>query len=126
MILKFDDKIPIYLQIQNYLNRQIISGKILPGAQLPSVRQLAVEVTANVNTVQRALSQMIDEKIIVPQRGRGNFVTVDVELIEQLKMKLIDEQFALVYRQLHDLNFSDAEIIDKFVEYVKNRGALDE
>ncbi|WP_125710842.1 GntR family transcriptional regulator [Companilactobacillus zhongbaensis] len=124
--MKFDDKIPIYLQIQNYLNRQIISGKILPGAQLPSVRQLAVEVTANVNTVQRALSQMIDEKIIVPQRGRGNFVTVDVELIEQLKMKLIDEQFALVYRQLHDLNFSDAEIIDKFVEYVKNRGALDE
>lgn len=126
MVLKFDDKIPIYLQIQNYLNRQIISGKILPGAQLPSVRQLAVEVTANVNTVQRALSQMIEEKIIVPQRGRGNFVTVDVELIEQLKMKMIDEQFALVYRQLHDLNFSDAEIIDKFVEYVKNRGALDE
>lgn len=126
MVLKFDDKIPIYLQIQNYLNRQIISGKILPGAQLPSVRQLAVEVTANVNTVQRALSQMIEEKIIVPQRGRGNFVTVDVELIEQLKMKMIDEQFALVYRQLHDLNFSDAEIIDKFVEYVKDRGALDE
>lgn len=126
MILKFDDKIPIYLQIQNYLNRQIISGELAPGVQLPSVRQLAVNVTANVNTVQRALSQMIDEKIVVPQRGRGNFVTVDVELIEQLKLKLVDEQFALVYDQLRALKLSDSEIIDKFVEYVKDRGALDE
>lgn len=124
--MKFDDKIPIYLQIQNYLNRQIISGELAPGVQLPSVRQLAVNVTANVNTVQRALSQMIDEKIVVPQRGRGNFVTVDVELIEQLKLKLVDEQFALVYDQLRALKLSDSEIIDKFVEYVKDRGALDE
>ncbi|WP_125770727.1 GntR family transcriptional regulator [Companilactobacillus furfuricola] len=124
--MKFDDKIPIYLQIQNYLDRQIISGELAPGDRLPSVRQLAVDVTANVNTVQRALSEMIDEKIIVPQRGRGNFVTVDVDLIAQLRLKLVDEQFALVYDQLRALNFSDSEIIDKFVEYVKDRGALNE
>ena len=53
--MKFDDKIPIYYQIKNYIYRQIIIGELAPGDKLPAVRQLAVDLTVNVNTVQRAL-----------------------------------------------------------------------
>lgn len=125
-VLKFDDKIPIYLQIQNYLNHQIIAGKIKPGEKLPSVRQLAVDVTANVNTVQRSLSQMTDERIIESQRGRGNFVTTDTDRISKLKDRLVREQLSVAYEQLHSLNLTDEEIIAEFQQYVLDRGATNE
>ncbi len=119
--MKFDDKIPIYLQIQNYLYHQIITGDIKPGAKLPSVRQLAIDVTANVNTVQRSLSAMVNDNIIESQRGKGNFVTEDTGLIQQLKNRLVIEQISLAYDQLHALDLTDAEIITEFQKYVEDR-----
>ena len=119
--MKFDDKIPIYLQIQNYLYHQIINGDIKPGAKLPSVRQLAIDVTANVNTVQRSLSAMVNDNIIESQRGKGNFVTEDTGLIQQLKNRLVIEQISLAYDQLHALDLTDAEIITEFQKYVEDR-----
>ena len=120
--MKFDDKVPIYYQIKNYLYRQIITGQIKPGAKLPSVRQLAIDVTANVNTVQRALSEMIANKIIEPQRGKGNFVTDDTSLIQNLKQEVVTKQLAIAYQQLHDLGLSDEEILSEFKNYIENRG----
>ncbi|WP_125764649.1 GntR family transcriptional regulator [Companilactobacillus hulinensis] len=118
--MKFDDKVPIYYQIKNYLYHQIITGELQPGEKLPSVRQLAIDVTANVNTVQRALSEMITEEVIVPQRGKGNFVTTDVKEIEQLKSKLVNEQISLAYQQLHALDLSDDEILTEFKQFMED------
>lgn len=116
--MEFDDKVPIYFQIKNYLYHQIITGILAPGDKLPSVRQLAVDVTANVNTVQRALTEMIDEKIIISQRGKGNFVTEDTDEIKQLKEKLVTEQISLSYHQLHALNLTDDDILTEFKNYM--------
>lgn len=124
--MKFDDKIPIYLQIKSYLYRQIITGQLQPGEKLPSVRQLAVDVTANVNTVQRSLSEMINEQIIDSQRGKGNFVTEDQQMIQRLKNKLVTQQIELVYKQLHAFNLSDDEIIAEVTRYIQDRGAINE
>ena len=126
--MNFDDKVPIYYQIKEYLYlyHQIVTGTLAPGVKLPSVRQLAVDVTANVNTVQRALTEMLDEKIIESQRGKGNFVTEDVQSIKQLKDKLVIEQISLTYQQLRALNLTDDEIITEFKNYMKNRSEIDE
>lgn len=123
--MEFDDKVPIYFQIKNHLYHQIITGILAPGDKLPSVRQLAVDVTANVNTVQRALTEMIDEKIIISQRGKGNFVTEDTDEIKQLKEKLVTEQISLSYHQLHALNLTDDDILTEFKNYM-NRSKQDE
>lgn len=56
--MEFKDNIPIYLQIEQYLYRQIALGKMKAGEKIPSVRKLALELTVNVNTVQRALQEM--------------------------------------------------------------------
>ncbi|BAN74901.1 putative transcriptional regulator [Lacticaseibacillus casei DSM 20011 = JCM 1134 = ATCC 393] len=48
--MEFDDKVPIYLQIKQYLYQAIITDRLKSGAQLPAVRQLAAELTVNVNT----------------------------------------------------------------------------
>ncbi|NLR31598.1 GntR family transcriptional regulator [Levilactobacillus tujiorum] len=120
--MNFDDKVPIYYQIENHLYHEMIAGTLKPGEKLPSVRQLAVDVTANVNTVQRALSEMIAAGIIESKRGRGNFVTMEVEKIEQLKVKLVTAQLAQVYDQLHALNLSDEEIMTSLQHYIQQRG----
>ncbi len=88
--MEFDDKVPIYYQIKTVIYDQIIAGQLAPGDKLPAIRQLAVSLTVNVNTVQRALREMIDEGVVISQRGRGNFVTSNAEIVEQLKQELID------------------------------------
>lgn len=119
--MKFDDKVPIYFQIKNYLYHQIVTGILQPGEKLPSVRQLAIDVTANVNTVQRALTEMLSEEIIVSQRGKGNFVTTDVDSIQQLRNQLVEEQLSLMYKELHALNLTDEEILSEMKSYMESR-----
>jgi DNA-binding transcriptional regulator YhcF (GntR family) len=119
--LKFDDKVPIYYQIKQHMYHEMIDGSLPPGAKLPAVRQLAVDLTVNVNTVQRALSEMIAEGTLTSQRGKGNFVTDDPEKIARLQSELVTEQLALAYQQLHALNLNDADIIQRMQQYIEQR-----
>ncbi|MFC6206331.1 GntR family transcriptional regulator [Levilactobacillus tongjiangensis] len=120
--MQFDDKVPIYYQIKNHIYHEMMTGQLVAGAKLPAVRQLAVDLTVNVNTVQRALGEMIQEGTIESQRGKGNFVTTDTTRIAQLKEQLVVEQLERVYQQLHALNLSDDEIIASLKQYIEQRG----
>jgi len=124
--MKFDDKVPIYYQIKNYLYHEMMTGALKPGDKLPAVRQLAVDLTVNVNTVQRALGGMITEGILESQRGKGNFVTMDEQRISQLKEQLVMEQLERVYEQLHALNLTDEQIIASLKQYIAQRGQRDD
>lgn len=124
--MKFDDKVPIYYQIKQHIYHEMMTGKLEPGAQLPAVRQLALTLTVNVNTVQRALSEMIAEGTLTSQRGKGNFVTTDTTRISALKKQLVTSELATFYAQLHALNLTDAEIISQLQNYVAQRGKQDE
>lgn len=119
--MKFQDNIPIYLQIEDNLYQEIALGHLKPGDQLPSVRQLAVQQTANVNTVQRALRQMNERGIIFTKRGQGNFVTTDQKLLAQTKQRLVTEQLAKFVAGLRDLGLSDAEIEAALSDYLQNK-----
>ncbi|MCZ3394263.1 GntR family transcriptional regulator, partial [Enterococcus faecium] len=57
--MKFDDKIPIYYQIKQYIYKEIIINHLTPGSKVPAVRQLALDLAVNVNTVQRSLRELI-------------------------------------------------------------------
>ncbi|MCH4164010.1 MAG: GntR family transcriptional regulator [Lentilactobacillus diolivorans] len=119
--MQYDDKIPIYYQIKNFIYREIIVGNLKLGEQLPAVRQLAVDLTVNVNTIQRALSELIVEKVIESKRGKGNFVTEDETKIDDLRRRLIDEYLSDAYNNLHQLNVSDQEIIEYLNQYIEDR-----
>ncbi|KRL48308.1 transcription regulator [Levilactobacillus spicheri DSM 15429] len=120
--VQFDDKVPIYYQIKNYLYHRIVAGDLQPGEKLPAVRQLAVDLTVNVNTVQRALSEMIHEEILVSKRGRGNFVTEEPAKIAALKQRLITAYIQELYTQLHALKLSDRDIVTEIQHYIQTRG----
>lgn len=87
--MKFEDNLPIYYQIEQQLYYDIVLGKLQPGEKMPSVRQLALDFTVNINTAQHVLSNMQDKGIIYSKRGLGSFVTDDVNLILVLKDEII-------------------------------------
>ncbi|MTV82307.1 GntR family transcriptional regulator [Secundilactobacillus folii] len=124
--MNFDDKVPIYYQIKTVIYDRIIAGELAPGEKLPAVRQLAVSLTVNVNTVQRALREMIEEGVVTSQRGRGNFVTTDTNVIETLRQDLITRNLKQLYERLHRLNIDDQEIINELVTYIERRARQNE
>ncbi|MBO7132182.1 GntR family transcriptional regulator [Candidatus Saccharibacteria bacterium] len=72
---------PVYLQIAEKLATQIFGGKLGPGAQLSSVREIALSERVNPNTVQKALGELERDGLILSRSTNGKFVTEDVELI---------------------------------------------
>lgn len=73
--LDYASGIPIYVQIKDALRRAIVTGAQPLGTQLPTVRQLAVDLRINPNTVNRAYAELEGEGLLSSQRGRGTFVT---------------------------------------------------
>ena len=65
---------PIYAQLDRSIRAAIATGKLGPGAQLPTVRQLAVELAVNANTVARVYAQLERDGILETRRGVGTFV----------------------------------------------------
>ena len=84
---KFDNNIPIYLQLVEQVKEDIISGKISAGERLPSVRDLALQLKVNPNTVQKALVELENTGLVFTERTNGKFVTEDKLLIEKYKQE---------------------------------------
>ena len=72
--LDYRDARPIYSQIVDNFRSQIVSGILLPGEKLPSVRELAGELTINPNTIQRAYRELEMDGWIASVPGKGSFV----------------------------------------------------
>lgn len=66
-----DNGVPIYEQLVNQFKYSIAEGSLVPGQLVPSVRELAKQLTLNPNTVQRAFQQLQSEEILEALRGRG-------------------------------------------------------
>src|SRR6478672_13340583 len=65
---------PIYAQLDRSIRAAIATGTLAPGSQLPTVRQLAVDLAVNANTVARVYAQLERDGILETQRGVGTFV----------------------------------------------------
>lgn len=88
----FDNERPIYIQLVEKIRIDIVSGKFKKGQRLPSVRELALMLKVNPNTMQKALAELENEKLIYTERTNGKFVTEDEKLIEKTKKNLAKEK----------------------------------
>lgn len=70
----FRSPAPIYAQIVEQIQQQVLSGQLKPGDQLPTVRQLAAELRVNFNTVARAYRILDESGLISTQQGRGTYI----------------------------------------------------
>lgn len=91
IILDYSDKRPIYEQIVERFQMLIVNGIMEADERLPSVRALAVELSINPNTIQRAYTELEREGFIYSVKGRGNFVKRDEALFRKLKQNLLVE-----------------------------------
>src|SRR5512144_1054307 len=73
--IDFRSGLPIYAQIVNQVEAQVVGGVLKPGDQLPTVRALAEELRVNFNTVARAYRILDEAWIISTQQGRGTYIT---------------------------------------------------
>ena len=85
MEFTFDNNIPIYLQLMEYLKIYLISGTFKSGEKLPSVREFATTFKVNPNTMQKALAELESMRLIYTERTNGKYVTNDTKLIAKLK-----------------------------------------
>ena len=92
MAWELDSDRPIFIQIVERIQMEIISGKYSPGDKLPSVRDLAAVAAVNPNTMQKALTELERTGLVYSQRTSGRFITEDAKMIEELKNNLAQEQ----------------------------------
>ncbi|MCI5994552.1 MAG: GntR family transcriptional regulator [Blautia sp.] len=94
IVIDYQNRKPIYEQIVERFQTLIITGAMEADSQMPSVRSLAVDLSINPNTIQKAYSVLEQEGYIYPVRGRGNFVSGNSEL----KVKKQEAFFASLER----------------------------
>ncbi len=107
------DATPIYAQLQRGLRAAIAAGRLKPGDQLPTVRQLAVELKVNANTVSRVYVELERAGVIETKRGVGSFIAATPAQAHppQERERRLN---AFVTRVLHDADaagFTLAEVI---------------
>lgn len=102
---------PIFMQIIEILQFDIVSGKYGPGDKLPSVRDLALEAAVNPNTMQKALSELERSGLVYSQRTSGRFITEDTAMIEELKATLAREKIKEFLDGMEKLGFEKEEAV---------------
>ena len=88
-MIQIDKKsgLPIYEQVAESIISQVINGALRPGDRIPSVRVLARQLGVNPNTVQKSYACLLQDGILYSQKGRGDFVSDNVNALRILKKK---------------------------------------
>jgi GntR family transcriptional regulator len=118
--IDFRSGVPIYVQIMDQVKRQVVSGGLKPGDQLPTVRALALELRVNFNTVARAYRLLDEAGIISTQQGRGTYI-LDIPPPERTNTLRRQALEALARRYLRDsfrLDVTADEVIQILKEQV--------
>ena len=113
--LDYRDARPIYTQISDGFREQIAAGILQQGDKLPSVRELATELTINPNTIQRAYRELEMQGWIASVPGKGCFVC-GVPLGAELENQPLLQQFDTLTEQLVSLGITRQELIRRISE----------
>ena len=118
MDYNFDNERPIYIQLVEMIRIDIVSGKFKKGQKLPSVRELALMMKVNPNTMQKALVELENEKLIYTERTNGKYVTEDKKLIENAKKELAQEKVNNYLKSMQDIGIN----YDSAIRYLQELG----
>lgn len=117
-----DSDRPIFIQIIEKIQMDIISGLYAPGDKLPSVRELAQAASVNPNTMQKALSELERSGLVYSQRTSGRYITEDTAMIADLKSKLARDIVTQFLNNMQQLGIQEKEIISLICEINKGDG----
>ena len=88
---KFTGDRPVYQQIMAAIRGAILTGELSPGKKVPSVRDLAAEAQVNPNTMQRALTELEREGLLISGGTSGRTVTQDQDVLQAMRRQTLEE-----------------------------------
>ena len=115
MEFTFDNNIPIYIQVLEYMKIYLMSGVFKCGDKLPSVRDFAQNFKVNPNTMQKALAELESMNLIYTERTNGKYVTKDKKLIDALKDEYAMTLAKSYFNGMKKIGFGKADSI-KYLE----------
>lgn len=115
----FNNITPIYIQITEKIKNNIVLGVLRPGDKVLSVRDLAMYLNVNPNTVQKALAQLESENLIYTDRTNGKFVTTDLKLINLLKESLANERIQQYIMAMQEIGIDKTNAVKMLEKSVK-------
>lgn len=111
IFLDYKDTRPLYEQVVDKFKRLILKGVLGKDEQMPSVRSLAVDLSVNPNTIQKAYAELERQGYIYTVKGRGNFVSDSALLLDESKEKL-KERVCGLYAEAKELGIDKQEWMD--------------
>ena len=105
--IDYRDARPIYEQVAGGIEDMVVHGVYAADEQLPSVRQLAAELSINPNTIQRAFALLELKGVIYSVKGRGNFVSADGASVRDRRLAEISAQLRALAKAARALGADD-------------------
>lgn len=121
--MEFKDTQSIYLQIADYFCENILLKKWKPGDRIPSVREMAVNIEVNPNTVMRTFNYLQDKGIIFNKRGIGYFVSEDgfQKTMALRKEVFVNQELPKFFKEMELLNLSLNDVNTYYKKHIENR-----
>lgn len=110
MNYEFDNNKPIYKQLVDLIKLAIITEKYKPSEKIPSVREFSLMYKINPNTVNRALLELEEQKLIITKRTSGKYVTENETVIKKSKQELAQEKINKFLHDMKELNIEETEL----------------
>lgn len=118
IIIDYKDRRPIYEQVVERFSALILKGVLEPDSQLPSVRNLAMELSINPNTIQRAYAELERQGYIYSVKGKGSFIAANDQLVQCKKDEIMDSVLILM-KEAKEIGITKDQFINKINEGIR-------
>ena len=122
--MQFNKHTAIYLQIADYMYDRILSGAWPDGQRIPSIRDMAVQLEVNPNTVTRTYVMLQEEGTLENQRGIGYFTSPDAreQVLKRKRTSFLISELPGFFTTIEQLGLTMDQIVDEYERYRKERG----
>jgi GntR family transcriptional regulator len=116
--MEFSEPKGIFQQIADQIRERILEGEWQAGERIPSIRELAIDLGVNPNTVTKSYQALLDRTIIENQRGRGYFVDTNAmaTILGEMKTELVRDELPRLFRAMRILDIG----VDELAAYFDN------
>jgi len=114
-----DSRIPIYVQLKEAIKLAIATGEFPPGSQLPTVRQLAVQLRINANTVSRVYVELEGEGVLATRQGKGSFVRDQPDISATVRENKLNDMLDDLIIKASSLGLSPRDLLKALQEKLK-------
>jgi len=111
-MVRWDDKLPIYLQLKEKISAAIIDGSLQEGVTLPSIRQVSADYQVNPITVSKAYQLLVDSGVIDKRRGVGMFVKDGAQaiLLRAERSRFLSDEWPNIIQKIKRLGIAIEEL----------------